>query len=105
MTARDYQQAIARIPVLYQTLGGVYGYYDAILTPSAAGQAPRDLSVTGDPAFCTLWTLLGMPAITLPLLRGADGMPIGVQLVGERGHDGRLLRTARWLSEFVESQD
>jgi Asp-tRNA(Asn)/Glu-tRNA(Gln) amidotransferase A subunit family amidase len=104
VTARDYQRAIGRIPALYQTLGEVYGYYDAILTPAAAGQAPRDLKVTGDPAFCTTWTLLGMPAVTLQLLRGADGMPMGAQLIGERGHDGRLLRTARWLSEFVESQ-
>jgi Asp-tRNA(Asn)/Glu-tRNA(Gln) amidotransferase A subunit family amidase len=44
-----------------------------------------------------LWTLAGVPAVTLPLLEGANGLPIGVQLVGRRGEDARLLRTARWL--------
>jgi Asp-tRNA(Asn)/Glu-tRNA(Gln) amidotransferase A subunit family amidase len=44
-----------------------------------------------------MWTLLGTPAINLPLMRGEDGMPLGVQLVGARHNDARLLRTARWL--------
>ncbi|MCH2520277.1 MAG: amidase family protein, partial [Dehalococcoidia bacterium] len=56
---------------------------------------------TGDPIFCTLWTLCGTPAVTLPLLEGADGLPIGVQLVGQRGDDARLLRTANWLAGFL----
>jgi Asp-tRNA(Asn)/Glu-tRNA(Gln) amidotransferase A subunit family amidase len=47
--------------------------------------------------FCTFWTLLGLPAITLPLLTGEDDMPLGVQLVGAPGDDARLLRTAQWL--------
>ena len=51
--------------------------------------------------FCTIWTLLGLPAVTLPLLTGADGLPIGVQLVGALGDDARLLRTARWLVETL----
>jgi Asp-tRNA(Asn)/Glu-tRNA(Gln) amidotransferase A subunit family amidase len=74
------------------------------LTPAAPGEAPLGLESTGNPVFCTAWTLLGTPAITLPLLQGADGMPIGVQLVGLRGNDGRLLRTARWLSDLIEAQ-
>jgi Asp-tRNA(Asn)/Glu-tRNA(Gln) amidotransferase A subunit family amidase len=47
--------------------------------------------------FCSLWTLTGLPALSLPLLRGEGGMPLGVQLIGERGDDARLLRTANWL--------
>jgi Asp-tRNA(Asn)/Glu-tRNA(Gln) amidotransferase A subunit family amidase len=46
---------------------------------------------------CTLWTFLGMPCLSLPLLHGENGLPLGVQLVGKRGDDARLLRTARWL--------
>jgi Asp-tRNA(Asn)/Glu-tRNA(Gln) amidotransferase A subunit family amidase len=69
----------------------------AIITPSARGVAPKGLAATGDPLFCSLWTLLGLPAITLPLLAGEDGMPLGVQLVGAPGDDARLLRTANWL--------
>jgi Asp-tRNA(Asn)/Glu-tRNA(Gln) amidotransferase A subunit family amidase len=68
----------------------------AIITPAARGIAPKG-EATGDPVFCTLWTLLGLPAITLPLLTGEDDMPLGVQLVGAPGDDARLLRTAQWL--------
>jgi Asp-tRNA(Asn)/Glu-tRNA(Gln) amidotransferase A subunit family amidase len=69
---------------------------NAIITPAAAGVAPKG-TATGNPTFCTLWTYLGLPAITLPLMTGEGGMPLGVQLVGAPGDDARLLRTAQWL--------
>ena len=102
--AGDYIRALARIPLLNQSLDEYFEHYDAILTPSAPGEAPRDLTITGNPIFCTTWSLLGMPEVSLPLLRGSNGMPIGVQLVGQRGNDGRLLRTARWLSDLIEAE-
>ena len=76
--------------------------HDAILTPAAPGVAPKGMA-TGNPTFNTLWTLTGLPAVTLPLLKGEAGMPIGVQLVGAFGDDAKLLRTARWLSEKIAS--
>lgn len=99
--AADYIRAVARIPLLNLALDDIFSRYDAILTPAAPGEAPRGLDSTGNPIFCTTWTLLGTPAISLPLMQGANRLPIGVQLVGMRGNDGRLLRTARWLSELV----
>ena len=69
------------------------------MTPAAPGTAPAGLDYTGDPSFCSLWTLCGMPAISVPLMRGDNGLPLGVQLVGSRHGDARLLRTARWLAE------
>ena len=99
--ALDYQQALARVPQLNEGFAEIFERCDAILTPAAAGSAPRGLESTGDPAFCTLWTLTGMPAVSLPLLEGANGLPIGVQLVGPREGDARLLRTARWLQAQV----
>ncbi|MEI8144627.1 MAG: amidase family protein, partial [Alphaproteobacteria bacterium] len=69
-----------------------------ILTPSSAGPAPRGLESTGDPIFNSFWTYMGTPAVSLPLLE-ADGLPIGVQIVGARRDDGRLLRTGRQLVE------
>jgi Asp-tRNA(Asn)/Glu-tRNA(Gln) amidotransferase A subunit family amidase len=78
-------------------LEDIFNAYDAIITPAAPGVAPKGLGSTGDPAFCTLWTLTGMPALSLPLLVGEDSLPLGVQLVGDRGRDARLLRTATSL--------
>lgn len=101
VTAVDYNNAVGMIPVFNQALEKVFEWHDAILTPAAIGEAPVGLESTGDPIFCTLWTLCGMPAITLPVLRGSHGMPMGVQLVGARGDDARLLRTARWLVNLL----
>lgn len=72
---------------------------DAWATPSALGTAPAGLASTGDPVMCTLASFAGLPAVGLPLLRGADGMPLGLQLVGRHGDDARLLRTANWLMD------
>jgi Asp-tRNA(Asn)/Glu-tRNA(Gln) amidotransferase A subunit family amidase len=97
VTALDYQRACARIPLLNAGFDNVFERCEAIVTPAAAGTAPKGLESTGDPAFCSLWTLCGMPALNLPLMQGGNGLPLGVQLVGPRGSDARLLRTARWL--------
>jgi Asp-tRNA(Asn)/Glu-tRNA(Gln) amidotransferase A subunit family amidase len=75
--------------------------FDAILTPAAPGEAPLGLEATGSPVFCSLWTLCGLPALSLPLLRGPAGMPLGCQLVGAPGDDARLLRTGRWLAQAL----
>ncbi|MBK6973721.1 MAG: amidase [Sterolibacteriaceae bacterium] len=96
--AVDYRRALARVPILNNGFEPLFDEFDAILTPATAGTAPAGLESTGSPMFCTLWTLCGMPCISLPLLTGENGLPLGLQLVGRRGDDGRLLRTARWLS-------
>jgi Asp-tRNA(Asn)/Glu-tRNA(Gln) amidotransferase A subunit family amidase len=96
--AIDYTRALAAVAPLNASLDHVFDEYDAILTPAAPGPAPRGLDSTGNPAFCTIWTYLGTPAVTLPLLQSEEGMPIGVQLIARRGNDARLLRTARWLA-------
>jgi Asp-tRNA(Asn)/Glu-tRNA(Gln) amidotransferase A subunit family amidase len=97
-TAVDYLAALASMPALNAALDSLFDEFDAILTPAAPGEAPKGLETTGDPVFCTLWTYLGTPAVTLPLLQSDTGMPLGVQLVGRRDNDARLLRTARWLT-------
>lgn len=70
----------------------------AILTPAVEGEAPRGLTSTGDPRFCALWTLLGLPAVNVPASTGSTGLPLGVQLVGAPGDDARLLSVATWLT-------
>jgi Asp-tRNA(Asn)/Glu-tRNA(Gln) amidotransferase A subunit family amidase len=101
--AVDYNRALERAAALNAALDELFTRYDAILTPAAPGEAPKGLGSTGSPVFCTTWTLCGVPAVTLPLLTGASGMPIGVQLIGAKGDDARLLRTARWLIETLRA--
>jgi Asp-tRNA(Asn)/Glu-tRNA(Gln) amidotransferase A subunit family amidase len=102
--AHDYLRALAAIPQLNASFTELFEQrYDAILTPASFGTAPAGLESTGDPAFCALWTLCGTPAVSVPLMQGANGLPLGVQLVGPRHGDGRLLRTARWLVSRVEA--
>lgn len=95
--AVDYGRAVDRIPILAGLLETMFEWCDALLTPAATGEAPLGLDSTGSPIFCTIWTLCGVPAVSVPILQGAAGLPIGAQLIGPRGDDARLLRTARWL--------
>jgi Asp-tRNA(Asn)/Glu-tRNA(Gln) amidotransferase A subunit family amidase len=100
LRALDYRRAVAGVPRLAAALDELFDRFDAIVTPATAGTAPP-IASTGDPAFGTLWTLVGAPALSLPLMTGTDGLPLGVQLVGRREDDARLLRTARWLERHV----
>ncbi|NRB19722.1 MAG: amidase [Rhodobacteraceae bacterium] len=76
--------------------------FDAILAPSATGEAPLlAANTTGDPVFCTFWTLAGLPSLSLPLLVGNNGLPVGVQLIGAAEEDDRLLRTAAWMQAVL----
>ena len=77
---------------------------DAILTPSAEGEAPRVLSHTGSPIFNFMWTHLYMPAITLPHFEGPNGLPVGVQFVGHRHEDQRLLSLAAWADQILKAK-
>ena len=100
VTAVDYRRTLQRVPTLLGSFESVFEHFDALVTPAALGTAPEGME-TGDPIFCTLWSFLGMPCLSLPLLHGENGLPIGVQLVGRRGNDARLLRTARWVVRQV----
>ena len=99
--AVDYNHAVEQIPLLNEALGEILLEHDAILTPATTGEAPIGLESTGSPVFCTPWSLCGVPSISLPILQGSSGMPVGVQLTAARGDDARLLRTAAWLVQRV----
>ena len=97
VSASQYLRALEQARALRAAFDDLFEECNAIVTPSARGVAPKGLDSTGDPAFCSLWTLTGLPSLNLPLLSGDDGMPLGVQLVGPLGDDARLLRNANWL--------
>lgn len=97
ITRTEYEDALAVKASAEAFFADFFVEFDAIVAPSAAGEAPVFGNGTGDPIFCTLWTLAGLPCVSLPLLVGETGLPIGVQLIGPAEKDDRLLRTARWL--------
>ena len=79
--------------------------FDAVLTPAALGEAPLfSESITGNPICSTVWTLAGLPCVTLPLIASAHAMPIGVQLVGGAEADDKLFGVAKWLDGFLNQQ-
>jgi len=91
----DYETAFARRTQAIGVFTEWAAEFDAILSPAAPGAAPAGLDTTGDPACCTLWSLLGFPAITIPAGL-AGGMPVGLQLAATCGNDNALLATAAW---------
>ncbi len=99
VSAQDYINAMESRPILNGILNEYFEHYDAIITPAAPGEAPQGLETTGNPMFSTPWTFCGVPAVSLPLLQGEKGLPVGVQLVGQCMDDARLLRTARWVMQ------
>jgi len=101
-TAVEYNNALSKIDAANIYFKQFFYDYDAILTPSASGEAPKGLKSTGNPIFCTIWTFCGMPCISLPLLKGRNGLPIGVQLVSSLFDDERLFRNASWLTKKIK---
>ena len=102
VTAIEYLAAVRDARRYAEGMMGIFEQFaDAIITLPARGVAPQGLDKTGDPVFCTLWTLTGLPSLNLPLLANSDGLPIGVQLVGAPGRDERLLRTANAMIETL----
>jgi len=101
-TSVEYNDARSKIEVANAYFNQFFHDYDAILTPSANGEAPKGLESTGDPIFSTIWTYCGMPSISLPLLQGKNGLPVGVQLVSSLYDDERLFRNASWLTNKIK---
>jgi Asp-tRNA(Asn)/Glu-tRNA(Gln) amidotransferase A subunit family amidase len=97
ISAMEFIAALAQRDRLRARYTEIVSGYDAVVTPAALGIAPKRAAGTGNPIMATLWTLLGAPALTLPLLAGVENMPLGVQLVGRLNDDARLIRAAAWL--------
>ncbi|HYA20605.1 MAG TPA: amidase [Burkholderiales bacterium] len=94
-----YQDALHFREQLQQDLRAFFKVFDAIITPPANGEAPATLESTGDPAFCTIWTLCGVPAVTIPTGLGPQRLPLGLQIVGAYQDDDKLLAIANWCEE------
>jgi Asp-tRNA(Asn)/Glu-tRNA(Gln) amidotransferase A subunit family amidase len=97
IAATDYLAAKAEQERRCDALASDMEGFDAILTLPAFGEAPRGLHYTGDAEYCAPWTFLGAPAVTLPAGVGGDGLPLGIQIVGDYRNDLRVLQVAKWI--------
>ena len=93
-SARSYDAAMATTRDAMRSLDTIFGDADVILSPSAGGEAPKGLHATGDPAFNRSWSQLQLPCLTLPVGKGPNGLPVGVQLAARTGQDALLLAVA-----------
>ena len=96
ITTEQHVKNLARREDYRRWLDTLFDGCEAIVTIPAPGEAPEGLGSTGDPTFCSLWTLSGLPAITLPSGRGPKGLPLGLQVVGRYREDERALQAAAW---------
>ncbi|HEY8368494.1 MAG TPA: amidase, partial [Thermodesulfobacteriota bacterium] len=91
-----YETALRDRERLIEAYAAFLEPYDAVLTIPTLGEAPLP-ETTGDPRANARWTLLGVPAVTLPTGLGPSGLPLGLQIVGAPGDDRRLLAVAAWV--------
>ncbi len=103
-SAKDYSDAIDFMKQSYESYKEVFEDYYGILTPSSNGVAEKGLGSTGSADFQKIWTYLGLPAISLPLLTGENDLPLGLQLVGNKFDDLRFLGTAKWLEDNCKDE-
>ncbi|GAB7524954.1 amidase [Paraburkholderia sp. 2C] len=94
--AAKYQDACKLQKELSAQSAAFLGGCDLVVSVPATGGAPQGLDDTGDATFCAAWSFLGMPAVTLPSGRAANGLPLGFQLIGERDADLKVLQFAAW---------
>ena len=94
-----YSDAMAGRDEIINALTDWLAGFDAVLTPPAPGPAPQDLTQTGDAACCSLWSLAGFPALTLPIALAPNGLPLGMQLVAPALHDQRLIAVGKWCEQ------
>jgi Asp-tRNA(Asn)/Glu-tRNA(Gln) amidotransferase A subunit family amidase len=97
LTSADYEALLRWRTNLRTVFAEVMSDADAVVTLSAPGKAPSDLTTTGDATFTVPSSLLGAPALSLPLFE-EDGLPVGLQLVAAQRDDERLFATARWAA-------
>ena len=100
--ASEYIAALNARDKIYHSLEALLDDYDAVLCLAATGAAPIGFETTGSAIFNGLWTYLGVPCLSLPLLT-TENMPLGLQLVGKRGNERKLFKTANWIENHLKA--
>jgi Asp-tRNA(Asn)/Glu-tRNA(Gln) amidotransferase A subunit family amidase len=102
VTFERYVSAQRQAVAFRAHVDSLFDKVDVLLTASAPGEAPEGIAFTGDPVFNSIWTLAHTPCVTLPAGMGSKGLPLGIQLVGLRHEDDRLLSTAAWIAAHLD---
>ena len=97
VTRAEYDDVRERARLCRRALADAMREVDFLLTPRAPSEAPASLASTRDPVFNRAWTLFGVPCVTVPFGKAANGLPLAVQLVGAMDQDMKLLVWAHWL--------
>jgi Asp-tRNA(Asn)/Glu-tRNA(Gln) amidotransferase A subunit family amidase len=100
MTSADYGAAIARRQRNREIHARLAARYDAVITLAAPGAAPIGLGSTGNPVFNVPASMLGIPALALPLL-SIGGLPLGLQVAGFAGQDAHLFAIAAAIRDLL----
>jgi Asp-tRNA(Asn)/Glu-tRNA(Gln) amidotransferase A subunit family amidase len=103
VTPELYDAANRRRAQALADLAPLFDSYDALIVPASPGEAPLGLDSTGDPVFNRIWTLLRLPCVTVPAIKGPNGMPVGVQVVAAPSADAMALEAARFLELALAS--
>ena len=104
-SANQYTEAKDFMEQSYRSYSEVFEDYHGVITPASTGVADKGLKFTGSPEFCTVWTYMGLPSISLPLLTGENNLPLGVQLIGNKLDDLRFLGVANWLEKKCKDDE
>jgi Asp-tRNA(Asn)/Glu-tRNA(Gln) amidotransferase A subunit family amidase len=102
---RDLSAAYDGAARCRETFDAIASEYDAVLTPSVVGEAPRGLAETGAMTFNAMWTLLHVPCINVPGFKGPAGMPVGLTVTGPRYSDGAVLAAAAAMARAFGDYD
>ncbi|MBR0896074.1 amidase [Bradyrhizobium tropiciagri] len=101
VTWEQYSKALAALAQVRERFSSTLGDLDILITPAATGEAPEGFSSTGDSSFNSLWTALHVPCLTVPAGTGANGLPLGIQVIARRGDDRAALAWAQWIASAL----
>ncbi len=100
-TFERYEAALAAARRYRAALEAIMEPFDVLVTAAATGEAPLGLDTTGDPSMCFIWTTAHVPALSVPVFSGPNGLPVGLQIIGKRRGDRALFAAAGWIETIL----
>lgn len=104
-SAKTYAEAVRTVDNLRTRIATLFERIDVLVVPAVTGEAPLGLESTGNPVFARPWSVLGNPAVTVPVSTGRNGLPVGVQLVAAYGRDGDAIRAAALIEKALRGSE